>query len=306
MKEPHLTDGEMALYVEGNVDPRQKHEFEAHLGQCARCREILEDARVVYAAHSVGSETFASTPETVTLGSAACESASGQPKTARSSRLRRNWPIGLTAAAVLSAALVALWPWTRASDPGPRLTLELTAPIQASMELASRNDALVFPGTEHSLSGSAVAYTRSGDVGMEESRDRALDALHRRFVASGMTPELSFWLIAGSVTAGKVHAAIDYARIAGVDETFDADTQVVTAIAEYRDGRIETAVERLRRVVERHPRHAIAMVNLGCLLGREGRIDESRSVLNKAKSVIPGAASPLATRIDEILDRLPR
>jgi predicted anti-sigma-YlaC factor YlaD len=44
----HITEIELIDYVNGSVDPPQKAPVEEHLAQCESCRQMYEQARLVY------------------------------------------------------------------------------------------------------------------------------------------------------------------------------------------------------------------------------------------------------------------
>jgi hypothetical protein len=318
-KEFHLTDGDIARFIEGNCSDDEGSRIAEHLRTCRRCRDTYQDSAVYGWLFESGSPAFASTEETVEAGLQATTGTPGDV-TARGegerisfegARIprgekrrvspRRRPALGVAAAcAVVIAAVVVLFRST-GRDGDHIVSPSDLAPVRAAVEIASQCGPYVLPGGERPA-GEAGSVRRSGSVPMNDELESSLEKLLSAYRTGKASNDEAYWLVAGAYATGQIDIARDIA--AGAAERYPGDSRiaVVEALIAYTDGDHGRAERLFRAILDTTPDAAAASINLAILLAEQGNVGEARAILENVKG--RHAGTPLASRAESILSEM--
>lgn len=302
--ESHLSDGDIARFIEGNLDTAGRVRISEHLRSCKRCFETYQDAAVHNWLFEAGSPTYASTKG---LAEAGLGAVPGEPGAGiarqRRKRLSSRRQLAFGIAAVCVAVFVAVGLWLRGVDRSGRYvqgSVDL-APVRVAVETASRWGPHVLPGGERLLDEPGSVY-RSGSVPLSEPLESSLEHLHGIYRSEGATGDIAYWLVAGKYVTGQIDIARDLAS--GARERYPGNTRiaVLEALIAYTDGDFDRSVRLFRAILEEAPDTPVANLNLAIVLAWRGDTGEARAILEKLQE--SQAGTPLASRIESILSDL--
>lgn len=301
----------LAGLAEGRLNAPEAEDTRRHVASCKRC---LDDFIAAVAA-SLHEHDQTPTPDAALIAegvqAASAPGIGGQrrrfavrAKSAARRRLRFVVPAaGTIALAGLATALVLGRGARHAPDMAQLAGVSLEPLRGAVREMSAYAEgALVVPGGEGFADAAPSPALRSAGGTLPPVRE-ALAQLEDLEAKGGMfSPHLGYWLgvaylAVGDQTTARIH--LDQALRRYPD---NLDLLLLDAVHANRVGELRQAERQLRRVLELHPRHRLAHVNLGLLLVREpARRGEAVQVLNE---VARGADDALGARARRALEQL--
>lgn len=281
--DPHLDPEILGRLVEGwEPDP----EVRDHLSRCQQCFQAYSEAvqaRSEWLQHGAGDPRRVA--ELARLGKSR---GPGRPP-GGGRRLR-----ALSAGVAVAAAVVLIWWWQSGTGPGPELAWNLDPTLGAEI-LAYSADAFVLPGGE---AGAAATPDRSRGTAPEIAAPAA-DAAWEAYLADPTRPEPGIEAVAGYLALGKPQMALSC--LVGLSSRYPSDPRVLVlqGVADYQVGDTAAAERFLRRALTQDPKDALAALDLGLFLKREGRREEAVPILESVIRDHPG--TPAAQRSEREL-----
>lgn len=279
----HLDPEILGRLVEGREpDP----EVRDHLSRCKRCFQAYSEAvqaRSEWLRH--GADDPRRVAELARLGKSR-----GPGRPPRSGRRLRS----LSAALAVAAAVLLVWWWQSGLGPGPELSWNLDPALRAEI-LAYSADAFVLPGGE---AGAAATPDRSRGT-TPESAGPVADAAWQAYLAEPTRPDPGIEAVAGYLALGKPQMALSC--LVGLSSRYPSDPRVLVlqGVADYQLGDAAAAEQSLRRAYTQDPEDALAALDLGLFLKREGRREEAVPILESVIRDHPG--TPAAQRSEREL-----
>lgn len=295
---------DIACLIEGRLDEIDKDRVRAHLRTCEECFETYRDSAVFRGLWETGAPDFDSSKELVDAGRQVLARDSGLGDTGRIEKpsVRRSWSRRPLRVAAVTAALVFVVGggyWLRALNRSetPAVDPAVLAPVKAAVETASGRGLIILPGGEAGLAGNGSVY-RSGQVPLDDPLNSSLTSLYEEYQGGSPSQDVAYWLVAGHVAAEQIDAARDF--VADARKRFPDDLRIVIveAIVAYLDGDYDRSENLLRRVLRSTPNDPVASINLGIVLGRQGKIADARDVLSRVRDLYAG--TPVAVRADSV------
>jgi len=232
--------GSMELYFYGELEPPAATRIEAHLRDCAACRQHLDDLRAIRLA--LASRTRVDAPPagdwsgfTRRLQSALTAPAVAQP--------RRTVIPWLAVAATLTIAATGVFLTNRLSRPQPATAVPASAssaPAQPSVHVIGTRSvadrSLMQHSEEHFERSKLVVL---GLATLDPHQTRAADWAHERELAGSLLPDTQLYRI-----AAEDRGMTDLARVLGDLET----VLLETSMSDHADPQ---ALERVQRLIAR-------------------------------------------------------
>ena len=295
----HLTDEEIALFIDKSYADIDVDGVVEHLKRCRRCFDLYRDSARDSAVWSMSPGEFALSAEIANVGKAvASRDAVFQEKpnaTDGSRRSHGGWRYAVavvTVALVVAAAVVFFGEGDRREAAAPD---HVVGTIQIAVESAAPHWAMIIPGGEMVPAKPTVVY-RSGAVVENDSLRSAIKRLIQSYEPGSPDVEVARWLIRGLLATGQIDAAGDYTRDARQAHPNDTELTMLGALIAFRDGDYAGSERLLVDVVAESPGNAVAMFNLAVALYHQGRSTEASDILAQIMSG-PG---PLAHRVDSL------
>lgn len=302
--ESHLTDGDIARFIEGRLDAADIKRIAEHLRTCKRCFEWYQDSAVCSWLFESGSPAFASTAELAEAGFGVTPEAH-DTGTAREGRVRFSpkWRLAFRIAAVCVVVCAAALIWHRSVERNGEYSVSAAdlAPIRAALETASRWGPCVLPGGERHLEEPGPVY-RSGAVPLNDSLESSLERLYNIYRTGKASSDAAYYLVAGKYATGQVDIARDLASYARERYPGDPRIAVVEALIAYTDGDHGRSATLLRAILEKDPDAPVASLNLAIVLAAQGNLGEARTILESVRMRQAGTA--LSSRAQSILSDL--
>lgn len=306
----HLTDEEIARFIDGAQGPPDRTKVLGHLRSCKRCFEIYQDTAICRGLWSFGRSTFESIneradieKELVSHGLMSEGTMEGEARSVSRPSYKGRLRYRLIAVCVAVLLAVVLWISNVDRMRDPRLDPAMLTPVRAAIETASKWGRIVIPGGEESLNGRVTVY-RSGSVPLNDSLMISLNYLYETYQQGGPSREVTYWLMAGYVATGQVDAARDL-LVSDEERTeylSDSSIAILEALIAYMDGKYNKSEALFRKILEVEPDNPVAGINLAIVLDEQGDDEEAREILLRIQD--HHAGSPLAARAQSILSDL--
>lgn len=285
-----LNDNEIALFLDTALTETEKARVVAHLRRCDRCRSLCtDDARLVTAWRAGDFDRF--------QAPAPNEIARRRETTGPGPAFRYFRPV--LAGAVVVAVAAAIWLGWFWGIGGSRLADDVSGPILAAVETASRNGLVVLPGGENNLDPLPSVY-RSVDASAVQSLETALEYLHGVYEIGDADEEIMYWLIAGYLSQGRHALARVIAEEASRSFPKDSRIRLLYGLAKHADGDTAGAEAELRRAAAFDPEDPVVLVNFGLVLMDGNKTGEGAAVLERLIDSDPDA--PVGRRARAILE----
>jgi hypothetical protein len=308
---PHLSEEEIALYLESGLEDKGRRRIAAHLSQCDRCRLFFADSARIAGLWDTDTSIFDASDELISEGLRIREKTPSNIPRYRvaggaSSATKRLKNKGRVRYGFAVAGLVALVGLTlrfgvfERIHP-PALSVKLTEPVQAAIERASSNGRFVLPGGEEHLTPVPSQY-RSGFVESNTLLVASLERLLELYERGNPSGEAAYWLVSGYLATGQLNAARDYAMEAYDLFGDNSDIAILYALALFLDGDLSRAEEILEKVIEREPDNAVALLDLGIMLQAGGDYLRSERYLMHVRNRWDG--TPLGRRAEKLLESI--
>ncbi len=307
----HLTEEEIAQFIEGRYGEIDRARVYAHLRLCKQCFAEYQNAARFRGIWTSTREFFESPQDLVDAGMrlASKSSPNEQIQKRRSLRSRlpsgRSWRIALVG---ILAVLVFSLVWFTNLDrgelfrdiPTPRYetvaTLDfpdIIGPIRTAADWVSSHTSIVFPGSEFSFDPKAPTY-RSDFAFESDSISSSLLALVDLYEKNPESRDVLFWLTEGFLATGQLAVAQTYVKEARILYPADTDFILLSALVEYFEGNIEASEELLRGVLASDQDSATALMNLGVILNDKNQSSEAHAIFEKIQTIYPN--TPIAER----------
>lgn len=299
--ESHLTDGDIARLIEGNLNAAESRSIAEHLHSCKRCFDTYQDSTLYNYLFDSDSPAFASTKKIAEAGLGIIPGVHGAGTVSKErKRFSPVWHPAFRIAAACVVVLVAAVIWHRSAERDAGYTLKSTdlAPIRTALETASRWGPYVLPEGERLLDGSGPAY-RSGSVPLNDSLKFSLERLYTVYRSEGASSDIAYFLAAGKYVTGQIDIARDLAAHARERYPDDARIAVLEALISYTDGDHERSAALFRKILDKDPDDPVANLDLAIVLAEQGHAGEARAILETVQKRQAGTA--LASRAKSIL-----
>ncbi len=303
---PHLTDEEVALFIEGSYDELNKASVYEHLRGCPQCFEDYKDAAIGRGIWTTEREFFGEQPALVAAGlefaggeNARVTQPGSQPSAARP-WFKKPLRLSLIAAATAIVA-VAVVVWFNGGNGGSTRDPIESAAIRAIQEVAktvSSNSVIVIPGTENFFDPDLPAY-RSGLEYNNRLISISLTELVEFHNEGTATRDDRFWLAAGFLSTGQLTPAKKYVDTARSLYPNDTEIGVLNALVFYMDGNLAEAERLLRDIHDVDPGNPVAQINLGGVLLDLNKTIEATELLKDIQERHPNTR--LARRAQRLL-----
>jgi hypothetical protein len=266
--------------IAGLLDPERRGAGElrlrAHLMNCRRCFGLYAELAQTQLDWRWGERARAVPAELIATAKQMAVPTTPRPQ----------WRTAGFAAAAALAVVASSGLWF-ASTSRDRRALE---PVRAAVSEVSRTGMTL----THDVAPAGPALRATG-VADPRALSRALDELARRYDQAGSTEETAYWLAAGMMAEGDPGAR---AILAEAVERYPKSWRLanLSAVLDYREGRLADAERKLGALLERRPRDPVASFNRALLLKEQGRRDELAGMgAHLSRAVPPG--TPLAARV---------
>lgn len=299
--ESHLTDGDIARLIEGNLNTTESRSVLEHLHSCKRCLETYQDSALYNYLFDSDSPAFATSKEIAEAGLGVMPGVYGA-ETALKERKRifPAWRPAFRIAAACAVILAAAVIWHRSADRDSGYTLKSTdlAAIRTALETASQWGPYVLPEGEHLLDGSGPTY-RSGSVPLNDSLKSSFEHLFNIYRSEEASSDVAYFLAAGKYVTGQIDIARDLAAQATDRYPDDQRIAVLEALISYTDGDHDRSITLFRKILEKAPDDPIANLDLAIVLAEKGHTGEARTILEMVEERQAGTA--LASRAKSLL-----
>ena len=300
---PHLTEDEIALFVEGSFNELDRTNAYEHLRGCPQCFEDYKDAAIGRGIWETEREYFGEHPELVSAGlKIAGDNVDGRERSGRNSVRSRSLfgKTRLLAIAACAVILIIAAVWLpkeigrKDTMPGESTAIQA---VLAVAEMASSQSEIVFPGTENSFNPDLPNY-RSG-IEYDNHLVSSLTELEESNNKGSASRDNLFWLATGFLATRQVAHAKKYINIARAQYPNDTELDVLNALVLFFDGNPDEAEKILRNAHSTHPDDAVSHINLCVVLLEQDKTSEARKLLEDLKKRHPNTR--IATRAGKLL-----
>jgi tetratricopeptide (TPR) repeat protein len=294
----HLTENEIALFVDGRFEDIDDHRVAGHLRECDSCRADYQDAVRGKGRWIVDREQFQPGSDLVDAGVAAVHSMqSGRPGLGRPGRNLRL--LAVAAAVVVVVSVATFWfAVDNGGDAGSILDQAVEPVRRAAIEVSSHAE-FVLPRTEDFFRPDLPVY-RSNLTTDDESLTSALIHLTDKKNAGLDTRDDQFWLVAGFVAANQLDEAESCVNDALRDYPGDGEFMTLAAVIAQSTGDYVTAERLLQEVLRRDPGDATVRLNLAVVLMKQGNRPRAEDHLRRVLGDRPNTR--LAERAELLLE----
>lgn len=294
----HLTEEEIALFIEEQYDEIDRKRIYDHLRGCKQCFTEYLDATRFRGTWISDGEPLESSRDLVDAGTRLVlkntnhgQVHESRPAPSRKAS-RRKWSIAL--AGVLAVLLFSV-AWLTKMDRGESIQdlSSIVGPIRTAADWASTHSSIVIPGSEFSFDANSPAY-RTNPALEDESISSSLLTLVDLYENHPDSRDVLFWLCKGFLATGRLTVAETYLKEARRLYPDDREISLLSALAEYFKGNTETSEQLLRGVLSQEPGNAVALMNLAVILIDRNEISEAHTICNKIQTLHPN--TPIAER----------
>lgn len=274
---------EIAALLEPEPGLADEASVRAHLVRCRRCFGIYAEMAHIDLAWRWDKSTDPVPAEWIEAVKGL-----GEPGTIRLpvKRATRPWLArpALAAAASIVVVAVGLFAYSRLRSPGVEL-----APVRLAVAEASRTGMIL------TAEIAAPGPGRRSGVAPSPALSRALNHLAVSYDEPSSSEETAYWLAAGMLAEGDRNAGV---ILSEATARFPRSLRLanLSAVAAYREDRVEEADRILAGILERQPRDPVALFNRATLLREQGLLDEAASLRLQLSEI--DARSPLGMRVE--------
>jgi hypothetical protein len=294
----HLTEEEIALFVDGRFDGIDDQRVAGHIRDCESCRAEYQEAVRGKGRWIADKEGFRPPGDFVKVGMAVA--ASPMQVERRGGGFRAVVRLAGVAAAAVVAVVAAVWLTVEKGGGGGEGTIidQVVEPVfRAATVISSKTD-FVLPRTENVFRPDFPVY-RSGLATDSDSLTSALIYLVDRKNAGQATRDDLFWLVTGFVAADQLDEAETCVNDALRDYAGDGEFLTLAAVIACFKGDCDRAERLLREVLRNNPGDPIARLDLAVVLIKKGNRLEAEEHIQRVRHDQP--KSLIAERAELLL-----